>query len=115
MERWRSSGSEVEDQNSLSLLADTIQIDNSQGHKPANGANGVGTHPAPPSRPQARQQQPRPQTARKTLQPRTDGGVAGSHRASAANSRPAEPAAAAQPATTSSALKALRDRLSQGR
>ena len=115
VERWRSSGSEVEDQNSLSLLADTIQIDNSQGHKPANGANGVGTHPAPPSRPQARQQQPRPQTARKTLQPRTDGGVAGSHRASAANSRPAEPAAAAQPATTSSALKALRDRLSQGR
>ncbi len=117
VERWRASGNEVEEDNTLSLLADSIQFDNAQSTKPANGANG---HHAPqPRQLQARAQQPAPQPARQTYQPRADAGPSANGRSGASLRRthtPVAPAAEAAPAAnTGSALQALRDRLNQRR
>ncbi len=115
VDRWRSFGSVVEEQNTLSLLADTIQLDNSQCSKQANGANGHAAPPPARQPPPRAQQQPPPQAARRVLQPRMDAGAASAPRSDNTKQRQPEPVTGPQAATTSSALRALRDRLSQGR
>lgn len=120
VERWRASGNEVEEDNTLSLLADSIQFDGAQSTKPANGAKGANGHHAPqPPQLQSRAQQPAPQTARQTYQPRADAGPSANGRSGASLRRkhtPDAPAAEAAPAAnTGSALQALRDRLNQRR
>lgn len=121
VERWRNSGSEIDENDGLNMLADSLNLGGEQAPAPAGMANGKnGAHPAyahasaaDPATPQ-RMQQPQ----RTSLQQRREPAAAAQRPAPSLRRNaapPPEPARTSESSTSNSntALKSLRDRLSQ--
>ncbi|MCH9806231.1 MAG: DUF87 domain-containing protein [Alphaproteobacteria bacterium] len=122
VERWRNSGNEVDENESVNMLADSLQLAEQTNQQPAMAGAPPAPGYAPPQAhapaapPQQRMQQPQ----RSTQQLRREAQTAGGQRPAASmrrNVAPApEPAHAGEPAPGGrggTALKSLRDRLSQ--